>query len=92
MILCFMILCPFLSTLSRWRRRLVVLTVVAGVCAALWLWWERHIRVVPNTSLAVETQRGHPDFRGEWQLDLDASESLDPILEAKGKNLALRRP
>ena len=29
----------------------------------------------------------HPDFRGVWQLDLEASDSLVPILEAKGRNV-----
>lgn len=34
---------------------------------------------------------GHPDFTGVWHLDLDASESLNGVLEAQGRSWAERK-
>jgi hypothetical protein len=76
----------------RRRRWVVALAVAAAVCTGLWLWVESLGHVDPDLTLAargqVVTDSGvsHPDFNGDWQLDLPASESLTPIMRAKGKS------
>jgi hypothetical protein len=76
------------------RRRLLVIAVLTIVVVAggLWLWGDRLQQVWPNPALATGTQTdeatnvSHPDFRGDWQIDLQASEPVAPILRAKGKS------
>jgi hypothetical protein len=38
------------------------------------------------TQQDVESNVFHPDFRGDWKLDLEASDSVAPILRAAGKS------
>jgi hypothetical protein len=78
------------------RRWVIALALVAGACTALWLWWKQAIRIELNPALAAGTQSAgepgvtHPDFRGEWKLDVEASDSVDPLLKAKGIGFARR--
>jgi hypothetical protein len=78
------------------RRWGITLALVAGLGLALCLWWKQAVRIELNPALAAGTQSAgesgvtHPDFRGEWKLDLEASDSVDPLLKAKGIGLARR--
>jgi hypothetical protein len=38
------------------------------------------------TQKDVESDVSHPDFRGDWKLDLEVSDSVAPILRAAGKS------
>jgi hypothetical protein len=76
----------------RRRRWLVALIVVAAIPAGLWLWLEWLGRINADPSLAartpVPTEAGvlHPNFSGDWKIDLEASESMTPILKLKGRS------
>jgi hypothetical protein len=76
------------SMFSRGKRKRLALAL--AVCAGLGfllrgLQGEQPMGLGP---LLRETPGSlHPDFRGEWKLDVQASESLVPILRARGKSL-----
>jgi hypothetical protein len=86
---------------SRRTRWAVALGLVAGTCISAWLWWKQAVHIELNPALAAGTESdkksgvSHPDFRGEWKYDRDASDSVDPLLEAKGisylKRIALAK-
>jgi hypothetical protein len=65
---------------------------MAAAGVGLWLWVESlgHVEADPalvaGPPVRSETGVVHPDFRGEWKIDLASSESLAPILRAKGKS------
>jgi hypothetical protein len=58
----------------------------------MWLWIHNllHVQADPTLAagnwVAADTGIARPDFRGDWKIDLAASESLAPILRAKGKS------
>src|SRR5262245_50521436 len=74
------------------RRRALTLVLVAGACGGLWLGAHSLRRVRADAAPAAPsraspaTAGAHPDFRGDWELDAQASESLVPLVRAMGKS------
>jgi hypothetical protein len=73
------------------RRRLTLTFLIGG---AMFLWYgmahPEHTKIDPRMKAGTQkdAQSGisHPDFRGDWKLDLEASDSVAPLLRAAGKS------
>jgi hypothetical protein len=68
---------------------------VAIIGVALWYWSSRAHEpprsLVDQPSGNADDITVHPDFRGEWQTDLVASDSIAPLAQAKGRSVLVSR-
>lgn len=75
-----------------WLRRVLALICLMNSSMFLWNRLAHPQRPAINPALRASTQKDvssnvyHPDFRGEWKLDLEVSDSVAPILRATGKS------